>query len=90
MLKIAKTLPKLTAFFVTAAGGTLVGLLVGWNTAPICWDASQAELGWVGAVGGLMLAGLGCYFALERAEARARNRMQALVVKRLLGIAPRQ
>jgi hypothetical protein len=89
MLKIAATMAKLTAYIVMVAGGTLTGLLGGWNLGPIHWDVSRVQSGCLGAFAGLFLAGLGCHFASERAEARARNQMQAQVLQRLLRIAPR-
>jgi hypothetical protein len=89
MLQIAKTVTKLTAIAILLVGGTLAGLLGGWNMGPLTLNVSRAELGWVGAGAGLLLAGFGCYFALERAEAIARKRMQGVVVQRLLGMPPR-
>jgi hypothetical protein len=86
MLTNANTMTKLTAFAFLVAGGTLAGLLAGWNVGPMTLDVSRGQSGWLGAGAGLLLAAWGCCFASERSEAHARRLMQARVLKRLIRI----
>ena len=65
---------KLVGSSLIVAGAALVGVMVGRDLGPLRLELSQDQLAAVGASVGAFLALVGCGFALERSEARARTR----------------
>ena len=62
------------SYFVILFGGTVSGALAGSVSGPIQLTLSVADLGTLGAFLGAFLALAGCKFAIERSEAKKRNR----------------
>lgn len=77
---------KLAAIAVIAAGGTLAGVIGGWNFGPLTLQLGPEELAMVGGACGIFLAVVGCCLASEYADARARNQVYLTVLRRLAGV----
>jgi hypothetical protein len=67
---------KLSATILICAGAALVGLIAGWDVAPLTLELGRTELAAACAVVCLILGVTGCRMASERAEARARKQRQ--------------
>jgi hypothetical protein len=67
---------KTSAKVAIGAGGSLVGLIAGWDMGPLTLELGSAYLAMVGAVGGgLFVLTCSCW-ATERAEALADRQRQ--------------
>lgn len=77
------SLAKLSASTMIVLGGSLVGMIAGWELAPMTLDLRATHFATVCGVAGALLALSGAYFASECAEARAANQRQIARLTRL-------
>jgi len=69
---------KLAASSIIVGGAALVGATAGWDVGPVTIELASDQLAILGGASAAILAAVGCTFALERAEARARFRAHQL------------
>jgi hypothetical protein len=74
---------KLSATTMIILGGSLVGIIAGWELAPLTLELRATHLATVCGVGGALFALSGVCFASECAEARAANQRQIARLTRL-------
>jgi hypothetical protein len=67
---------KLSATTLIVLGGSLAGIIAGWELAPLTLELRATHLATVCGVGGALFALSGVCFASECAEARAANQRQ--------------
>lgn len=78
---------KLSACVAIGAGGALVGGMAGWETAPLTLELGQSGLAAIGTVGGTLVAIIGCCWASEQVQAKAKSRQQFAAINRLITLA---
>jgi len=77
------TTTKLSATVVIGVGAALVGVIAGWDLAPLTFELGRTQLAAVCSIFGVIFGVAGCCIASERAEARARKQQQLESVARL-------
>jgi hypothetical protein len=80
------TKSKWAAIAIIGAGGAMVGVMFGWNLAPLTVELGHDHLVAIGAAAGVLLALGGCGLASEHAQARARNQKQLEMLRRLASL----
>jgi hypothetical protein len=77
------TISKFSATVVIGVGACLVGLIAGWDLAPLTLELGRTQLAAVCAVIGVVFGVTGCCIASERADAHARKQQQLTSLTRL-------
>jgi hypothetical protein len=80
---LVTSLSKLSATAVIVSGGALVGVIAGWDLAPMTLQLGAAQLATLCAVIGALFTLTGCCYASEAAEARAETHRQLARIARL-------
>jgi hypothetical protein len=80
---LVTSISKMSATAVIVAGGTLVGVIAGWDLAPMTLELGATQLATTCAVIGALFTLTGCCYASECAEARSENQRQLARLTRL-------
>jgi thioredoxin-like negative regulator of GroEL len=76
---------RYSAVVLLGLGGTIVGMMSGWEFGPVSLELGRDCLTWVGAASGCLLTVAATCYATERSEARTRNRRQIEFLRNLVG-----